>query len=191
MRLGLDEGPRHEPVRGAGCVADASPDEIRRAYLTLARRHHPDAGGNADEMRRLNEAWAALSARPPLPPARRPGVARATTCRNDTLNARAIPTEDVTIDGRRRRRGRGARRRGCGCSTASRCSRCSPCVASAGAVVPVRHVVRVGTAARLLRVLAVHRAASSSSPARCWPWGSTEVAAVDGDLPRQDRRRPP
>jgi hypothetical protein len=48
---------------------DASTEEIRRAYLRLARRHHPDYFGDAtpDEraeaewrMRVVNEAWAVL-----------------------------------------------------------------------------------------------------------------------------------
>ncbi|MGH9186564.1 MAG: J domain-containing protein [Acidimicrobiales bacterium] len=38
----------------------ASVEEIRRAYLERARRHHPDHGGSPDQMRRLNEAWAVL-----------------------------------------------------------------------------------------------------------------------------------
>jgi hypothetical protein len=52
------------PYEVLGIPPTASPQEIRRAYLTLARRHHPDAGGSADEMRRLNEAWSALSTAP-------------------------------------------------------------------------------------------------------------------------------
>jgi len=49
------------PYEVLGVPPSATPEEIRRAYLALARLHHPDAGGNADEMRRLNEAWSALS----------------------------------------------------------------------------------------------------------------------------------
>jgi len=52
------------PYEVLGVPPSATPAEIRRAYLALARRHHPDAGGSADEMRRLNEAWAALSTAP-------------------------------------------------------------------------------------------------------------------------------
>jgi hypothetical protein len=52
------------PYEVLGVPRTATAEEIRRAYLTLARRHHPDAGGSADEMRRLNEAWSALSAAP-------------------------------------------------------------------------------------------------------------------------------
>lgn len=44
-----------------GVARDASTTELRRAYLDLARRHHPDRpGGNADRMREVNEAWAVL-----------------------------------------------------------------------------------------------------------------------------------
>ncbi|WP_415399949.1 J domain-containing protein [Synechococcus sp. W4D4] len=37
--------------------------EIREAYRTQAVSHHPDAGGSADEMRRLNEAYQFLKER--------------------------------------------------------------------------------------------------------------------------------
>ena len=44
-----------------GVPRDASPAEVRRAYLALARRHHPDrVGGSHERMRALNEAWATL-----------------------------------------------------------------------------------------------------------------------------------
>lgn len=49
-----------------GVRPTASDAEIRRAYLRLARRHHPDlraggaADGSEDAMRRINEAWAVL-----------------------------------------------------------------------------------------------------------------------------------
>lgn len=56
-------------VLGVGPYADA--DEIRRAYRRLARRWHPDAGGDAAEFLRLQEAVAVLldTPRPPRPPA--------------------------------------------------------------------------------------------------------------------------
>jgi hypothetical protein len=43
-------------------VAPGTPTaEIRRAYLRLARAHHPDRGGRDPErMRRINAAWAVL-----------------------------------------------------------------------------------------------------------------------------------
>ena len=44
-----------------GVAPDADVAAVRRAYLELARVHHPDAGGgDADRMLRLNEAWAVL-----------------------------------------------------------------------------------------------------------------------------------
>ncbi len=44
-----------------GVGPDADPAEIRRAYLSLARRHHPDrSGGDVARMRAVNEAWATL-----------------------------------------------------------------------------------------------------------------------------------
>jgi len=52
-----------------GVPRTATPAEVRRAYLDLARRHHPDyhtkAGGSGlaaaeQEMRRINEAWQVL-----------------------------------------------------------------------------------------------------------------------------------
>lgn len=52
-----------------GVSADASTADIRRAYVALARRHHPDfhaSSGTApvtsaeEEMRRINRAWQVL-----------------------------------------------------------------------------------------------------------------------------------
>lgn len=45
-----------------GVKASATPNEVRDAYLTKARKFHPDVAGErgADEMRRLNDAWAVL-----------------------------------------------------------------------------------------------------------------------------------
>jgi len=48
-----------------GVARDASDEDIRRAYLRLARRTHPDVRGDsleaAEQMRRINSAWALLS----------------------------------------------------------------------------------------------------------------------------------
>jgi hypothetical protein len=44
-----------------GVTPSASAAEVRRAYLELARQHHPDLdGGDADAMRAVNDAWAIL-----------------------------------------------------------------------------------------------------------------------------------
>jgi hypothetical protein len=49
----------HYEVLGVARTAPTS--EVRRAYVTLARRHHPDrAGGDAEAMRAVNEAWTTL-----------------------------------------------------------------------------------------------------------------------------------
>lgn len=39
-----------------GVDPDADPEAIRRAYRERAKRHHPDAGGDAGEFRRLTTA---------------------------------------------------------------------------------------------------------------------------------------
>jgi hypothetical protein len=44
-----------------GVAPTASGEELRRAYLAQARRHHPDTGGDGPAMTRLNEAWSVLS----------------------------------------------------------------------------------------------------------------------------------
>jgi hypothetical protein len=44
-----------------GVAWDAPPATVRRAYLELARRYHPDRpGGDAARMRLVNEAWAVV-----------------------------------------------------------------------------------------------------------------------------------
>jgi hypothetical protein len=50
----------HYDVLGVGPSADDA--TLRRAYLHLARRHHPDReGGDAARMQAINQAWATLS----------------------------------------------------------------------------------------------------------------------------------
>jgi hypothetical protein len=44
-----------------GVAPSAPTSEVRRAYVELARRHHPDrAGGDPAAMRAINDAWATL-----------------------------------------------------------------------------------------------------------------------------------
>ncbi len=45
-------------ILGAG--ETASQDEIERLYKRLAMRHHPDRGGDAEEMKVINEAYRVL-----------------------------------------------------------------------------------------------------------------------------------
>jgi hypothetical protein len=49
-----------DPYAVLGVPTTASQAEIRAAYRAAARRVHPDAGGSADEMQRLNVAWHVL-----------------------------------------------------------------------------------------------------------------------------------
>ena len=44
-----------------GVSPSAPAADVRQAYVTLARQHHPDRdGGDATRMRALNDAWATL-----------------------------------------------------------------------------------------------------------------------------------
>ena len=44
-----------------GINKDASPDEIKRAYRSLASKHHPDKGGDTATFQKIQEAYATLS----------------------------------------------------------------------------------------------------------------------------------
>jgi len=44
-----------------GVDRDADTAAIRRAYRALARRHHPDFGGDTRQMARINDAWHVIS----------------------------------------------------------------------------------------------------------------------------------
>jgi hypothetical protein len=48
----------HYTTLGAG--RDEARDEIERRYKRLARTHHPDRGGDEEEMKAINEAWRVL-----------------------------------------------------------------------------------------------------------------------------------
>ncbi|MFL6205290.1 MAG: J domain-containing protein [Acidimicrobiales bacterium] len=44
-----------------GVAPTAATSELRRAYVSLARQHHPDrVGGDAEAMRAINDAWTTL-----------------------------------------------------------------------------------------------------------------------------------
>ena len=44
-----------------GIKKDASADEVKKAFRRLARKHHPDAGGDEEKFKELNEAYEVLS----------------------------------------------------------------------------------------------------------------------------------
>ena len=53
-----EEAKDHYSTLGAS--EDASREEIERLYKRLAVRHHPDRGGDEEEMKALNEAYGVL-----------------------------------------------------------------------------------------------------------------------------------
>ena len=44
-----------------GVKKSASADEIKKAFRKLARKHHPDAGGDEETFKEINEAYEVLS----------------------------------------------------------------------------------------------------------------------------------
>ena len=66
-----------------GVKKDATADEIKKAFRKLARKHHPDAGGDEEKFKEINEAYEVLSdtekraaVRPVRPVLRRQRAAR-------------------------------------------------------------------------------------------------------------------
>ena len=66
MRTGDREGAgdeRKDYYFILGAEEDASAEELERRYKRLAVKHHPDRGGDEEEMKRLNEAYGVLGNR--------------------------------------------------------------------------------------------------------------------------------
>jgi curved DNA-binding protein CbpA len=64
----MTSGRTLDPYAILGVTRDATPLQVARAHRQLAKRHHPDvqegpdaATAAADQMRRINDAWAILS----------------------------------------------------------------------------------------------------------------------------------
>ncbi|HST52491.1 MAG TPA: J domain-containing protein [Pyrinomonadaceae bacterium] len=53
-----EAGRDYYSILGAG--EREAREEIERRYKRLARRHHPDRGGDEEEMKSINEAWRVL-----------------------------------------------------------------------------------------------------------------------------------
>ena len=56
--MSFPDGENYYAILGAGKTA--SQDEIERLYKRLAMQHHPDRGGDAEEMKAINEAYRVL-----------------------------------------------------------------------------------------------------------------------------------
>jgi hypothetical protein len=82
-----------------GVVPTASTAEIRAAYVALARRFHPDVGGDPRRMREINAAWDTLAD----PGQRRAydlsiGAPRVGTDARSDLDEPDAPDHDVDLD---------------------------------------------------------------------------------------------
>jgi hypothetical protein len=49
-----------DPFKILGVSADATQEEVRKAYKAAARKAHPDAGGSNEEMMKINAAYEAI-----------------------------------------------------------------------------------------------------------------------------------
>ncbi|SEG82197.1 DNA-J related domain-containing protein [Marinobacterium lutimaris] len=56
----MNSDRRSEAAQVLGLEEGASTEQIRIAYRRLASRHHPDRGGDADQFRRVREAYELL-----------------------------------------------------------------------------------------------------------------------------------
>lgn len=69
----MSVGAEDDALALLGLPADAGADDVRAARRTLAKLHHPDVGGDADEMQAVNQAAdAALQRLDPHDVAERP-----------------------------------------------------------------------------------------------------------------------
>lgn len=50
-----------DPWQILGVPRDASPEDIKKAYRDLSKKHHPDVGGDPDKMKEINVAYDILS----------------------------------------------------------------------------------------------------------------------------------
>jgi DnaJ-class molecular chaperone len=48
------------PYRVLGCAETDGEELVRERYRALARKHHPDAGGDPKMMQSINEAWKTI-----------------------------------------------------------------------------------------------------------------------------------
>src|SRR5690349_12258015 len=55
-----DDGRQKDYYSVLGARDTATREEIERCYKRLAQQHHPDRGGDEEQMKALNEAWRVL-----------------------------------------------------------------------------------------------------------------------------------
>ena len=53
-----------DPYKILGVDKDASQADIRRAYRLMAKKHHPDAGGDVWAFQQVNDAYEQLTSSP-------------------------------------------------------------------------------------------------------------------------------
>lgn len=90
------------PLRVLGLPEGATSDEIRRAFRSLARHHHPDLGGDRTRFQEIRAAFEALrrsgrvTDKPAVVAAPRGGVNRYQTWMRE-LDAAAVLTPEMFI----------------------------------------------------------------------------------------------
>ena len=83
-----------DPHEVLGVPKDATPAEVKAAYRRLSMVHHPDRGGDAEDFKRVAEAYERC-AHPPPPPRREAAAAAA----GDDVQSVGLSERDVLFGG--------------------------------------------------------------------------------------------
>ncbi len=65
-------GVSMDPYKILGIDANATPEEIRRAYRKMAKKYHPDSGGDVRAFQQVQQAHAILTGKASRPPTGKP-----------------------------------------------------------------------------------------------------------------------